>query len=107
MKVLMLAEELKIEYEISVVSTKDEWYQEIHPEHYVPALRDRDATTQEDLYVFESTACLQYLAERYDLDGVWNGRNSKEKSQILSWVAFQTAGLGSVPVYLLLIRMKY
>ena len=95
----MLTEELRIEYDISVIATKDEWYQKIHPQQYVPALRDRDDATQEDLYVFESTACLQYLAAKYDSDGLWKGRSLKEQAEILSWVAFQTAGLGSVLVY--------
>lgn len=79
---------------LSVIDTKSEWYYNIHPERYVPALKDHDPETQKDLVVFEGTACLQYLADRYDLEGIWNGKNAWEKSQILSWTAYQTAGLG-------------
>jgi len=94
MKVLMLAEELGIDYDISVVVTKDEWYHSVHPERYVPTIRDQDAETKQDLYVFESTACLQYLADTYDKEGLWHGKTQYEKGNILSWLAYQTAGLG-------------
>lgn len=77
-----------------MIDTKDEWYRRIHPERYVPALRDRDPETREDLIVFESTACLQYLAERFDTGGEWSGRTAKEKAAVMSWTAYQTAGLG-------------
>jgi len=91
-----LAEELKLSYVLSVIDTKDEWYYKIHPERYVPALKDQDPETKKEVIVFESTACLQYLAERFDLDGVWTGRNAWERASVLSWTAYQTAGLGYV-----------
>ncbi|KAH9864481.1 hypothetical protein J1614_010415 [Plenodomus biglobosus] len=94
MKVLMLAEELNIAYDISVVDTKDKWYHSVHPERFVPTLRDQDPETNQDLYVFESTACLQYLAESYDEEGLWGGRTRAERASVLSWIAYQTAGLG-------------
>lgn len=96
MKVLMLAEEMGLEYDVSVVRTKDEWYHAVHPERYVPAICDQDPVTQESFFVFESTACLQYLAETYDRDGSWSGRTWKEKAEVLNWVAYQTAGMGYV-----------
>ncbi|KAK7540274.1 glutathione S-transferase [Phyllosticta citricarpa] len=99
MKVLMLAEELNLDYEISVVVTKDPWYQPIHPERYVPTIRDKDSETDQDIYVFESTACLQYLADIYDKEGLWHGKTSKEKGDIYSWTAYQTAGLGATSKY--------
>ncbi|KAI4958681.1 hypothetical protein J4E86_004286 [Alternaria arbusti] len=99
MKVLMLAEELGIDYDISVVVTKDEWYHSVHPERYVPTIRDQDAETKQDLYVFESTACLQYLADTYDKEGLWHGKTQYEKGNILSWLAYQTAGLGATSKY--------
>lgn len=94
----MLAEELQCPYVVSVIDTKDEWYYKIHPERYVPALKDWDAVTNKEVIVFESTACLQYLAERFDADGYWNGTNTFEKGAILSWTAYQTAGLGCGPL---------
>lgn len=93
-KPLVLAEELDLPYLISVIDTKDEEYRQIHPERYVPALKDEDPESHEKIYVFESTACLQYLSDRFDQDGSWTGRNAWEKAQIMSWTAYQTAGLG-------------
>lgn len=93
-KPLVLAEELDLPYLISVIDTKDEEYRQIHPERYVPALKDEDPESHEKIYVFESTACLQYLSDRFDQDRAWTGRNAWEKAQIMSWTAYQTAGLG-------------
>ena len=44
--------------------------------------------------MFEGTACLQYLTERFDQEGVWSGKNAWERGLVLIWVAYQTAGLG-------------
>jgi glutathione S-transferase len=90
----MFAEELQFPHVISVVDTTQEWFYKIHPERYVPALRDQDPETGEEVVVFEGTACLQYLAERFDSDRVWTGRTAAEKAAVLSWTAYQTAGLG-------------
>jgi glutathione S-transferase len=62
----------------------------------VPALRDQDPITKEEVTVFEGTACLQYLADRFDTDGAWTGHTAYERGQVLSWTAYQTAGLGYV-----------
>jgi glutathione S-transferase len=93
-KPLILASELQFPHVISVIKTTDEWYSSVHPERYVPALKDFDTESQKDVVVFESTACLQYIAEKFDREGVWSGRNAWEKGQVLSWTAYQTAGLG-------------
>lgn len=87
-------EELQIPHVISVIDTKDQWYTRIHPERYVPALKDQDPETKQEVIVFESTACLQYLADGFDQDGAWQGRTVWEKAAVLSWTAYQTAGLG-------------
>lgn len=94
MKPLILAEELEIPHVISIIDTKDTWYRDIHPERYVPALKDEDPATKEEVIVFESTACLQYLTDRFDERGAWGGRTAREKGAIMSWTAYQTAGLG-------------
>ncbi|KAJ0121080.1 glutathione S-transferase [Diaporthe amygdali] len=94
MKPLILAEELQIDYIISVIDTKSAWYSQIHPEKYVPAIKDWCPEAQKEIVVFESTACMQYLADRYDSDGLWTGRNAAERAAVLSWTAYQTAGLG-------------
>ena len=94
MKPLILAEELRLPHVLAVIDTKDQWYYAVHPERYVPALKDRDPKSGKEFYVFESTGCLQYLAEQYDVKGLWKGRTAQEKGCVLSWTAYQTAGLG-------------
>ncbi|KAF2122854.1 glutathione S-transferase [Lophiotrema nucula] len=106
-KPLILIEEIGAPYVVSVIDTKSEWYYNIHPERYVPALKDWCTETEEELVVFESTACLQYLAERYDADGLWNGRSAAEKAAVLSWTAYQTAGLGPTAKYWLYFLKGY
>ncbi|KAH8197408.1 hypothetical protein TruAng_008431 [Truncatella angustata] len=93
-KPLILVEELGLDYVIAVIDTKSSLYYSIHPERYVPALKDWCSVTENEITVFEGTACLQYLAEQYDAQGVWTGRNPAEKAAVLSWTAYQTAGLG-------------
>jgi hypothetical protein len=93
-KPLIFAEELQFPFVISVIDTTQQWFYRIHPERYVPALRDEDPESGREVVVFEGTACLQYLAERFDTEGAWGGRNAWEKAQVLSWTAYQTAGLG-------------
>lgn len=60
----------------------------------VPALCDRDPETKEIVRVFEGTACLQYLADRFDSVRSWTGKTAKERGEIFSWTAYQTAGIG-------------
>lgn len=93
-KPLILAEELHIDCVAHIIDTKSQWYYQIHPERYVPALKDWCSESEKEVIVFESTACLQYLSNRYDTEGSWSGRNAAEKAAVLSWTAYQTAGLG-------------
>lgn len=93
-KPLILAEELQFPHVLAVIDTRDEAYYRVHPERYVPALKDEDPETKKEVIVFESTACLQYLADRFDAGGAWGGRSAWEKAAVLSWTAYQTAGLG-------------
>ncbi|KAL4783356.1 hypothetical protein BJX76DRAFT_368480 [Aspergillus varians] len=93
-KPLILARELEIPHLLSVINTKDEWFYRIHPERMVPSLKDQDPETKQEVIVFESTACLQYLADRFDSAGIWTGRNAAERGAVFSWTAYQTAALG-------------
>ncbi|GMF95855.1 unnamed protein product [Aspergillus oryzae] len=93
-KPLILAEEIQFPHVLSVIDTRDEWFYSIHPERMVPSLKDQDPVTGEKVIVFESTACLQYLVDRFDTDGTWSGRTVAEKGAVLSWTAYQTAALG-------------
>ncbi|KAG4283353.1 hypothetical protein FPRO06_07732 [Fusarium proliferatum] len=106
-KPIILAEELKTPYVLSIIDTKDEWFYKIHPERYVPSLKDRDPETGQDVIVFEGTACLQYLADRSDDNGEWTGRTAAEKGAVLSWTAYQTAGLGATAKYWLYFLKGY
>lgn len=94
-KPLILAEELQFPHVLSCIDTRDEWFYAIHPERMVPSLKDQDPETGQKVIVFESTACLQYLADRFDVNGDWSGRSAFEKGAILAWTAYQTAALGS------------
>ena len=87
-------QELQVPHVLGIIDTRDEWYYSVHPERYVPALKDRDPSSSRDFHVFEGTACLQYIADRYDEQGTWAGREIWEKAEVLSWTAYQTAGLG-------------
>ncbi|KAL9059846.1 MAG: hypothetical protein Q9162_000916 [Coniocarpon cinnabarinum] len=107
MKPLILARELRVPHLLSVIDTHDEWYYKIHPERYVPALRDRDPDDGSEIVVFESTACLQYLAAKFDHDGAWIGRTLKERAAVMSWTAYQTAGLGPTAKYWLYFLKGY
>ncbi|RMZ66213.1 glutathione S-transferase [Pyrenophora seminiperda CCB06] len=106
-KPLILAEELQIPYVASVIDTKEEWYRDVHPERYVPALKDWCPDAKKEITVFESTACLQYLAERYDTEGLWRGKTAAERAAVLSWTAYQTAGLGPTAKYWLYFLKGY
>jgi gliotoxin/aspirochlorine biosynthesis glutathione S-transferase len=92
---------------VAVISTKEESYRRIHPERYVPALRDQDPETKEEAVVFESTACLEYLAYRFDEARDWTGRTATEKAAVMSWTAYQTAGLGPTAKYWLYFSKGY
>ncbi|KAG2417905.1 hypothetical protein HFD88_001004 [Aspergillus terreus] len=105
-KPLILAHELEIPHVLSVIDTKDEWFYRIHPERMVPSLKDQDPETKAEVIVFESTACLQYLADRFD-DGTWTGRNAAERGSVLSWTAYQTAALGPTAKYWLYFLRGY
>ncbi|KAH6666336.1 putative glutathione S-transferase GliG-like protein [Halenospora varia] len=106
-KPIILVEELKCPYVLSVIDSTQEWYYKIHPERYVPALKDQDPQTGDEIIVFEGTACLQYLAERYDTAGDWKGRTLSEKAAVLTWTAYQTAGLGPTAKYWLYFLKGY
>ncbi|PSN67016.1 putative glutathione S-transferase GliG-like protein [Corynespora cassiicola Philippines] len=106
-KPLILAEELNFPYLLSVIDTRDEWFYAVHPERMVPSLKDKDDVTGEKIIVFEGTACLQYLTAKYDGNGEWTGRTAWEKAQVLSWTAFQTAGLGATAKYWLYFLRGY
>ncbi|KAJ9612673.1 hypothetical protein H2204_015014 [Knufia peltigerae] len=106
-KPLIMARELNIPHVISVIDTTQEWFYRVHPERYVPALRDQGPDNGEEITVFEGTACLEYLASRFDAAGTWTGRTYSEKAAVFSWTAYQTAGLGPTAKYWLYFLKGY
>ncbi|KAL6808072.1 glutathione S-transferase [Trichoderma camerunense] len=106
-KPLILAQELNIPHVISLIDTTSQWAYQIHPERMVPALKDLDSQTGEQINVFEGTACLQYLADRFDADGVWSGSTAAERAAVMTWTAYQTAGIGPTAKYWLYFMRGY
>ncbi|KAJ4153659.1 hypothetical protein LMH87_010139 [Akanthomyces muscarius] len=106
-KPLILAEELLFPHCIAVIDTHSQWAYQMHPERYVPALRDQDPETGERINVFEGTACLYYLAGRFDHTGDWLGRTAYERGAVHSWTAYQTAGIGATAKYWLYFLRGY
>ena len=91
----MLLECLKCTYHIQVVNCQaDAWFWEINPLRMVPAIQDKVSPDGSRPSVFESGACLQYIASKYDVEGKFGGRNEWEEAQVLSWLAMHDANLG-------------
>lgn len=106
-KPLIFAEELGFPHLLSVIDTTSQWFYKVHPERMVPSLKDQDPETKEEIIVFEGTACLQYLADRFDHDGAWTGRTAFEKGNVYAWTAYQTAGIGATAKYWLYFKRGY
>ncbi|KAI1958157.1 hypothetical protein LOZ58_005272 [Ophidiomyces ophidiicola] len=106
-KPLILAQELGFPHVISVIDTTSQAAYKIHPERMVPSLKDKDSQTGEQINVFEGTACLQYLADRFDIDGEWSGRTAAERAAVFTWTAYQTAGIGATAKYWLYFLRGY
>lgn len=96
-KVTILLEEAQLPYRvvycrIGLGDQFEEDFLKISPNNRMPAIVD---TTPEDggepLSVFESGACLMYLAEKA---GKFGGANSRERWEICQWLMWQMANQG-------------
>jgi len=92
-KVSILLEELDLPYEVKAINLgeleqKKDWFLKINPNGRIPAIIDRDA---DDFAVFESGACLIYLAEK---TGSFLPTEAKSRSTVLQWLMFQMGGVG-------------
>lgn len=92
-KVSIALEELGLPYTLKVLDlSKGEQklpqYLAICPNGRIPAIVDREA---DDFAVFESGACLIYLAEK---TGRLMPTDAKGRSRVLQWLMFQMGGIG-------------
>ena len=92
-KVSVALEELALPYTLKVLDlSKNEQKQPdflaINPNGRIPAIVDR---SEGDFAVFESGACLIYLAEK---TGKLMPTDIKGRSRVLQWLMFQMGGLG-------------
>jgi len=92
-KVSIALEELSLPYTLQVLDLtageqKQPAFLAINPNGRIPAIVDRDA---DDFAVFESGACLIYLAEK---TGRLMPTDAKGRSRVLQWLMFQMGGIG-------------
>jgi GSH-dependent disulfide-bond oxidoreductase len=96
-KVSIALEELALPYTLQVLDlSKSEQklpaFLAINPNGRIPAIVDRaDAPGGEDFAVFESGACLIYLAEK---TGQLMPSDAKGRSRVMQWLMFQMGGIG-------------
>lgn len=92
-KVSIALEELALPYTLKVLDLakgeqKTPEYLAINPNGRIPAIVDRD---EDDFAVFESGACLVYLAEK---TGRLMPADVKGRSRVMQWLMFQMGGIG-------------
>ncbi|KAI9878490.1 MAG: hypothetical protein M1830_000722 [Pleopsidium flavum] len=96
-KPLMLLEALSIPYAIHVVSSaqSETWFHALSPQKLVPAMEDVEVRDGKRLSVWESSACLTFLVDKYDKAGEFGGRDLWERTQVGNWLTLHTAALGA------------
>lgn len=92
-KVSIALEELALPYSLKVLDLskgeqKTPEFLAINPNGRIPAIVDRD---EGDFAVFESGACLMYLAEK---TGQLLPTEFKARSRVIQWLMFQMGGIG-------------
>jgi GSH-dependent disulfide-bond oxidoreductase len=92
-KVSIALEELGLPYTLKVLDLsqgeqKTPAFLALNPNGRIPAIVDRDA---DDFAVFESGACLIYLAEK---TGQLMPTDVKGRSRVMQWLMFQMGGIG-------------
>ncbi len=92
-KVSIALEEMGLPYALQVLdlhqgAQKQPTFLAINPNGRIPAIVDREA---DDFAVFESGACLIYLAEK---TGQLMASDAKGRSRVLQWLMFQMGGIG-------------
>ena len=92
-KVSIALEELALPYTLQVINLsegeqKEPAFLKLNPNGRIPAIVDRAA---DDFAVFESGACLVYLAEK---TGMLMPTDVKGRSTVMQWLMFQMGGIG-------------
>jgi glutathione S-transferase len=106
----MLIEALEIPHKIHIItSTSSEtWFHAVNPNKMVPAMEDVETYEvngkSQRLNIFDSSACLTYLAEKYDKDGIYRGKTLCERTIVMNWLMSYTAGLGATGKIWLLMK---
>lgn len=95
-KIVMMLEEIGLPYEVHPVNIRrgDQFkpaFLEISPNNKVPAIVDRDGPGGASVSVFESAACLMYLAEK---SGRLMPSETAARYDVLQWLILTVAGLG-------------
>ncbi len=96
-KVTIQLEECSVEYTVvpCAIGKGDQFepgFLEICPNNRMPAIVDHEPTNGSDpISVFESGACMMYIAEK---TGQFGGRNDREKWEAYQWVMWQMANQG-------------
>lgn len=99
-KPIILLESLKVDYDAVCLdgpATRADWYTQIHPQRYVPALIDAEQGRR--VTAWDSSMILQYLGKKYDTTGAWTGASPGEELEIGNWLTFETASLGPTAKY--------
>uniref|UniRef100_A0A093VT20 glutathione transferase n=1 Tax=Talaromyces marneffei PM1 TaxID=1077442 RepID=A0A093VT20_TALMA len=122
-KLLILLDLLHIPYDYKVLTSpsESEWFGEINPYKMVPAItsleesvviqqeggREKEDKATAVLNVFESSACLTFLADKYDREGLYKGKTLAERARVSSWLMAYTAGLGPTGKWWLTLKVGH
>ncbi len=95
-KISIALEELGLSYQtykldFSKNEQKEDWYLKINPNGRIPAIVDQQRC---NFNVFESGSIMLYLAEHYDPEHILLPVDSDKRSQVISWLFWQNAGIG-------------
>jgi GST-like protein len=95
-KAVILLEELEVEYQLIPINILqgeqfEDWYLEISPSAKIPAATLSNNEDNETHRMFESGTILVYFAEKYQR---FLSTEPRTKAEELSWVFWQTSGLG-------------
>ncbi|EEA28312.1 glutathione S-transferase GliG [Talaromyces marneffei ATCC 18224] len=108
-KLLILLDLLHIPYDYKVLTSpsESEWFGEINPYKMVPAITSLEESATAVLNVFESSACLTFLADKYDREGLYKGKTLAERARVSSWLMAYTAGLGPTGKWWLTLKVGH